>query len=131
MKNSQGFIALTAVLIVSAIFLSMSISTASRAISRADTNTALYEQDRAYYRAEGCVEHALLELERQLDYLGDGGIIVDGGFCYIRLIQGAGNSNRILETESTAGSHTYRIRVDIESISPQMKIRSYERVAHF
>lgn len=131
MKNSQGFIALTAVLIVSAIFLSISISTASRAIARADTNIALYEQDRARYRAEGCIEHALIELERQLDYQGDGGIIVDGGYCYVRLIQGVGNTNRILETESTVGAYTYRIRVDIEAISPQMKIRSYERVAHF
>lgn len=130
-KHSQGFIALASVLILSAIFLSMSIGIASRAISEATTDIAFREYDTAQYLAETCAEHARMELERTLDYAGNEGILLDEGSCDILPIGGAGNANRILRVESQVGSHVYRIEDDIQAVSPHMIITTSERVINF
>jgi hypothetical protein len=131
MKNTQGFIALTSVLILSAIFLSISISIASRAVSGTDASIALYERDAAKFLSEGCAEYALMELQRTLNYEGDEGILVGDGTCTIRPVLGSGNENRTVEVESTVGSHTYRTVVAVDEISPVMSIGLQERVESF
>lgn len=131
MKHTQGFIALTSVLILSAIFLSMSISVASRAISGSGVSIAFSERDTARYLTHACSEHARMELERTLDYRGNESILIEGKECRILEIQGTGNTNRILRVESTVGAHTYHIEEYIETISPQMVITTSERVTNF
>jgi hypothetical protein len=131
MKHTQGFIALTSVLILSAIFLSISISIASRAISGGDASIALYERDKAKFFAEACAEYALMELQRTLNYDGDEGILVGDGSCTVRTVVGTENENRSVEVESTVGAHTYRIRVGVDEISPVMEVGKQERVESF
>ena len=130
-KYTQGFIALTSVLILSAIFLSMSISVASRAISESDTAIAFRERDAAQYLARACLEYARMELERTLDYQGNEGILIQGQACQILNIEGIGTTNRTVRVQSTVGSHTYRIEDVIETVSPNMVITSSERVIQF
>ncbi|MFZ2252826.1 MAG: hypothetical protein WAW13_01475 [Minisyncoccia bacterium] len=130
-KNTQGFIALASVLILSAIFLSLSIGIATRAIREAKTDTALRERDSALYLSEACAEYARMELERTLDYQGNEGILMDEGSCQILPIEGVGNTNRILRVQSTVGTHTYRIEYGILTVSPHMVITSSERVTSF
>lgn len=131
MKYTQGFIALSSVLILSAIFLSISISIASRAISGSDTSIALHEKEHARFQAESCIGYALLELQRTLNYQGDEGILIHGGSCTIHAIGGDGNENRTVQAESTVGSHTYRIEAVVGEISPELTIASWERVESF
>ena len=130
-KHTKGFIALASVLILSAIFLSMSIGIASRAISEATTGIAFREQDTAHYTAKVCAEYARMELERTLDYGGNEGILIGNESCDILPIEGTGNSNRILRVESQVGSHVYRIKDVISIVSPHMVITSSERVISF
>lgn len=124
----KGFIALSSVLIMSAIFLSISISMASFAISRSDTGVALYEKDKAHMLAQGCLEYALLELERTLDYEGNEGILIGDSSCEIAVIQGSGNQDRTIQVEGTFGAHTYRIEVVVGEVSPEVLLASYERI---
>ncbi len=131
MKKSKGFIALTSVLILSVIFLSVTVSMATRAISGAFLTTAAIERDTAEQYGMACVEYALLELQRTVDYVGDDSIELDGGSCEIFTIQGSGVNDRVLHVESAVGSHIYRAEMVIESVSPQLLITSYERVAQF
>lgn len=131
MKNTQGFIALTSVLILSAIFLSISISIASRAISGTDASTALYERDKTKFLAEACAEYALMELQRTLNYAGDEGILVGDGSCTVRPITGSGNENRSVEVLSAAGKHVYRMVVAVDEISPVMDLGPQARVESF
>ena len=127
----KGFVALTSVLILSALFLSVSISIALRAISGSEMSTALFERDRARYMAEACAEYAMMELTRTLNYNGDESILVGDDSCEILEIEGEGNVNRIVRTESNVGAHAYHLEVVISSVSPEMTISSYARVAHF
>lgn len=130
-KYTQGFIALTSVLILSAIFLSMSINVASRAISESDTTIALREHDTARYLARACLEYARMELERTLDYQGNEGILIQGQPCQILNIEEIGTTNPTVRVQSTVGSHIYRIEDVIETVSPNMVITSSERVIQF
>lgn len=131
MKNTQGFIALTSVLILSAIFLSVTITIASRAITESGTNNAFWERETSMYLATACIEYARLELQRTLDYRGNEGILISDRLCEILDIEGSGNTDRIIRVQSTVGSHTYRIEEIIESVSPSMVITSSKRVTNF
>lgn len=130
MKYTHGFIALTSVLVLSAVFLSVTISMVSRAISGSSVAAALVERDSARHLAEACVERGLYELVRTLDYDGSDSIVMDDGSCDVVTL-GEGLSNRELHAEATIGSHTYRIEVILESISPSVLMTSYERVTQF
>ncbi|MCA9359019.1 hypothetical protein KC926_02325 [Candidatus Kaiserbacteria bacterium] len=130
-KNNEGFIALTSVLILSAIFLFITVSMATRAITVSETSVALRERDTARYLARGCVEYARLALQRTLDYRGDEVIIIGDDSCNILEIEGEGKSNRVVKVEVAVGMHSYLIEEVIEEVSPVMKVTSSERVIQF
>ena len=130
-KNNEGFIALTSVLILSAIFLFITVSMATRAITVSETSVALRERDTARYLARGCVEYARLALQRTLDYRGDEVIIIGDDSCNILEIEGEGKSNRVVKVEVTINIHSYLIEEVIEEVSPVMKVTSSERVIQF
>lgn len=131
MKYQRGFIALTTVLVLSAIFLSLCISMASRAIGGADIGVLAYEADRTQDLAEGCVEYALLELHRSLNYAGDESILIDGAPCLILPILGTGNTNRVIQAQSSVSNHMYRVEVELSTVNPQIEIASWKPVTNF
>jgi hypothetical protein len=130
-KNSQGFIALTSVLILSAVFLSIAISVNLNAVSVFDTSVSFRDRDTARYIAHACEEYALMELERTLDYQGNENLVIDNKTCEIHDIEGEGEANRVLKVQSTIGSHTYYIEDIIEEVSPEMIITSSKRTDQF
>ncbi len=130
-KHQSGFIAISTVLILSAIFLSISLGMAVRAISGIDASTGFHQAEAARLLALGCRDYARMELLRTLDYAGNESILIDGNTCEIFDIQGSGNEDRILMTEGTVGNHTVRMKDVIEQISPNMIILSSERVVSF
>lgn len=130
-KNTQGFIALSSVLILSAIFLSITISIASRSITVSGTSLAFSERDVVRYAAHACLEYARMELQRTLDYGGDEVILVGDASCDILEINGTGNTDRVIKVQSSVGSHSYFIEDVVDQVSPQMVITSSERVSQF
>lgn len=131
MKYKNGFIALTTVLILSAIFLSLSISIATHAILNAGINVGAYTSAQSKALAEACVEYAQIELSRTLNYDGDESILIDDQSCYILPISGEGNTNRVIQTESIVDGFVYRIEVELSEIQPEMQIASYEAKVNF
>lgn len=130
-KHTRGFVALTSVLVLGAILLSITISTASRSITAADLGTALYAKEKAETLAHLCAEHALIELERTLGYVGDESIVVGDESCDILTITGTGNTERTISSMSTVGGHVHRTRVIVSSVSPDLTITSWESVSSF
>jgi hypothetical protein len=131
MTYSHGFIALTAVLVLSAIFLSVTITIASRAITESQSTIAYLERDQAQFRTEACIEHALVELMRTFEYDGNETISIDDGECAIGSISGSGWEGRTIEAWSTVGAHTYRVVVRTEEHDASIVVSSYERVVAF
>lgn len=131
MKTNQGFMALTSVLVLSAIFLSLSISIATHAISGSKTNTSVHASNKAKFLAESCVEYALAELQRSALYDGDEQVQIGEESCDILTVQGTGNTDRIIQTESTVSGHVYRWEVVVSEIDPSIQITSWEPVTNF
>jgi hypothetical protein len=127
MKNTQGFIALTSVLIMSAIFLSITLGVASNAIAQLDISSAFITHDTALYNSEACVAHALLELQRTLGYEGDEVILIGDGSCTIELIEDSDTDERVIRTHSTVGLHNYATLVTVSYTGSDLYISAYRR----
>jgi hypothetical protein len=128
-EHKNGFVALASVLILSAIFLSITISITGRAITRLDSGIAFLERDEARYLSEACIEKAMMEVQRSLVYEEGEVILLDDASCQVVAITGSGNE-RLVQAQSTVGSHTYRIESAIAEISPSMSA-SFNRVNEF
>jgi hypothetical protein len=131
MKYSQGFMALTSVLALSAVFLALSINMASQAVSGSKANSASYASDKAQILAESCVEYALTELQRSVSYSGSESIQIGDDSCDILSVGGTGNSDRLIQTQSTVLGYTYRLEVLVALIDPAVVITSFEPVINF
>ncbi|MCA9355885.1 hypothetical protein KC865_05070 [Candidatus Kaiserbacteria bacterium] len=130
-KNNQGFIALSSVLILSAIFLSITIGITSNSITVSGTGIAFKDRDEARYTIHACLEHARMELQRTLGYRGDEVLQVGDNQCEILVVEGIGNTDRIIKVHSRVGEQEYFISENIDQISPKFIISSSERVTQF
>jgi len=129
LKHNKGFVALAAVLILSAIFLSVAISIASKAISQLDTDLALFERDAAAYAAEACIESMLLRLQNDLSLTDVSEVRVGGYACQTDMVERNGQEGSF-RVESQVGDHAYRLEVVFEEISPQMVVSSVTRIGN-
>ena len=130
MKQRQGFIALTTVLVLSAVFLSVSISMATHAISGSGVNVSFFKGHTAQVTAKSCVEFALLKLQRVENYAGNEGILVGEETCTILPITDYSETEKRIQAESTVDSYFYRVEVIVET-TPALQINSYEAKTNF
>lgn len=131
-KNQEGFIALTSILIVGAIVLTISIGLSLRSIG--ETNMSLGEQlsNRASGLAHACAEDALLKLKNDLNYSGNETVIIDrSDSCDILAIEGSGNTDRTIKTQAMFSGFTRKVKVVISQVNPTTQITSWEEVSDF
>lgn len=131
LNSNTGFIALTSLVIISAIVLAVSIGVSLRSVDGTKIGMAQEFGLSARVAAERCAEEALMRLKNDLLYTGGESIIEDGESCDIRPVGGSGNTNRIIETQSTVSGYTKKIRVIASQINPLIVIASWEIVADF
>ena len=127
-RYNSGFVALAAVLILSAVFLSVAIGIASKAISHLDADLALYERDLAQYSAHACIEIMLLRLQSELD-LSDEEYVVGETVCQVENLLREGQEG-VFFIQSAVGDHVYRSEVFFEEISPEVVLSSVRRVGN-
>jgi len=130
-KHTQGFVALSSVLILTAIFLVITISLSTQSILALDTADTLIGRDKAKYLAHSCLEYARMELIKSLDYQGNESIMMDSGNCEIGLITGVGNFDRELRVKATLDDYHYYLEDMIETVGPVMQIKTSRRVEKF
>lgn len=131
MKNQEGFIALISILIIGAIVLTISIGLSLRSIGETNMSLGGQESHKALALANLCAEQALMKLESTFNYTGNESVPVDGESCDILAIDGSGNFNRTIQTQSTVSNYTKKVRVVVSQISPTMQITSWEEVSDF
>lgn len=130
-KSHQGFVALSAVLILTAVFLAIAIGLSTKSISGQDTAVVIIGRDKAKYLAYSCLEYARMELIRSLDYQGNEVIMLTDGLCEINQITGIGNFARVLRIKAVVDEYSYYIEDNIETINPIMQINTSQRVEGF
>jgi hypothetical protein len=130
-KMDNGFIALISVVIIEALILLISIGVSLRSIT--ESNISLDEQwsNRALSLSNACAEIALMKIESVLNYNGNEIIMIDGDSCEIMPLEGSGNTNRIIKTQSAIMNNARKVEVKIAQISPVMRITSWKEVADF
>ena len=131
MRSSQGYIAITAVLVLSALFLSMSISVASRGITASDTSYAGHMEKKVRYITEACVEYGLLRLRDTYRYAGGETISIGDEQCVIMPIAGGDTPQRTLHAYSMIDGYTYRVEVIISMEGSDIEVVTFDRVRTF
>jgi hypothetical protein len=100
-KNQQGYIALIAVLIITAATLAISLS--MNVISIGETQTGLIRQQSAqsFSLADACLQEALVRLKRDASFT-DGGLKVNEGLCTITIIKDG--SDRVITVAASVNT---------------------------
>lgn len=129
--DKKGFIALTAVLIMGALFLSISIGITSRSILGVDESIGLLQSQQAQKISEACVEFVLIELLRTLQYTGGQTLAIGAGSCDILSIVGSGNDNRQIQIVTTVGEYVHRVEVEVSVSNPDLELVSWNTVIDF
>jgi hypothetical protein len=116
--HDSGFVALTTVLVLSAVMLALGIGMVSREILGAQGSLGMEARDMARAYAEGCADLALLKLTREPGYGGSEGILMGDDSCDIGAVEGTGES-RTVRVTGHAGEHAYELSISIDALYPQ------------
>jgi len=127
----NGFIALTSMLIIGALVLTISIGVLLRSINEMKMSLGEQEAHRALALVNLCGELALMKIESVFNYSGNESIIIGEESCDVLQIEGSGNTDRTIKVQSTVSGYTKKVKIEISQISPAMYISSWEEVQDF
>ena len=116
MKNivvQSGFIALTSLLIISALALSIAVSISLLGVGEAKNSLDYKKGQEALYVAYGCLEEALLQLKTDSTYSG-GSLPLGNGTCNI-LVSVFGDNNVIDVEAEISGTPRFVKRLQVSA----------------
>jgi len=136
--NKKGFVALTAVLLISAVLLFIVSSLALQVIDDGQISTAHEQATRARALAFACAENVLNELTNDSSFSTDGSIDVtpdlDGDDCDFFVSDGVYPDDypKTINVESFIGINNYTAKMEIvvSSTSPSIVIDSWDELAN-
>lgn len=130
-QNQKGIISLILIFIIA--FLTLSAILAVSFLSSADLNLALQDQqaNQSLYLSQTCAEIALIKLKKDIDYIGNESLDIQGVSCQIRPILGIGNQNRTVQTMANYQNQVRKIQIKIAKVRPQLQITSWQEVPEF
>ena len=131
LSSERGYIALITVSIIMAVVLLIVISASQLSISESEMALKQSRSAESFYLASACAEIALEKLKNNLNYGGNENIAINNNQCVILPIEGTGNKNRIIKTESRLNDQYRKIVVKLAQINPQTVILSWQEVANF
>lgn len=129
MKNNEGFIAFTSLLIISAIALAVSISIATLGVSSARSSLDYKKGKETYAIAKSCSEIALLKLRDNATYSGEG-LNVGNGSCVIT-VSGSGTDRTIDITATITNpppSFTKSLRLTAKRVGNSINITTFSEI---
>jgi len=130
-KNNTGYVALISVLITSALTLAIVIGASMRSIGGGQAGVLLHNTQQARALVDMCVDQALFYLQEDLEYQGNDDIIVSEGSCHIGVIQGSGNTDRIILVDSNVHGSVKKVSVHVSLVTPVIHISSWREVTEF
>lgn len=128
-ENKKGFIALTSILIISAVGFLLVSSLAAFSISSSKITSSKEHSMDAVFIINGCVEDALLRI-RDENFLGTNNLLFEKGSCDYNIVS-TGAEGRVVEIESEVGLVKKRSKIIIDEINPKISISSWEEVVDY
>lgn len=131
-KNEKGYIALTSVIIISAMIMIIAATMSSYSFfSRSNILDAELKKI-SNALAEACVETALLKLAQNNSYAGNENISIGGKQCLILAIEAGGQANqKIIKTTASSSNYYANLKITATIIASGILINSWEEVASF
>lgn len=108
MKYKKGFIAVTTILIISAVVLGIATTVALVSIGEGQASFALTKGEDSWHFIEGCAEDALLKIRANASYAG-GTITRPEGTCSVTIVVGSPNTATVT-TQDTKYKRTVQIQ---------------------
>lgn len=130
-RYTSGFISLTSVLVVSALFFVLSIGVTTRSIAALQIRTETMLSDKAAAGAHGCASYALMQLMRQFNYEGGESVVVGDVSCQVHPIISEPDDSYTIHTEATVSGHPYRVIVNVARVATEIEVTSYRVVTSF
>jgi len=127
LKKQKGFIAITTVLIISALVLMISIGISLESIGEMKMGLQRSLSSQSYYLTNLCAEETLMKLKENSSYLGDETINVENGNCTILPIEG----NWTIKVSAFSSGQIKKMKLIISQIDPEIIVDSWEEVAEF
>ncbi|HLC38738.1 MAG TPA: hypothetical protein VJJ80_01240 [Patescibacteria group bacterium] len=126
----SGYITLISVLIAGAVSLSVAISLILLGLGSSRTSFSKEQSGQAKSLANACAEEGLQKIRDATSYEGSGSLILGPGTCnYTVTIQSG--QNRTVTATGTVKSVIKKVRVTLDTISPQIHLTSWLEVANF
>lgn len=126
-EKQKGFIALTTVLIISALVLMVGIGISLESIGEMKMGLQRSLSSQAYYLTNLCAEQTLMKLKENSSYLGDEIINISNGSCTILPIEG----NWTIKVSASSSGQVKKMRLVVSQIDPEIIVDSWEEVAEF
>jgi len=130
-RDERGFIALISVMIIGILALLIAVNLSSRSVGEAYMGFDDQEAHRSLALAETCAEKALASLKISLTYPGNETVSIGDYTCQILPVEGTGNANRTIKTQSLASGYAKRIKIEIAQVNPSLQITSWQEVSGF
>lgn len=128
--SKQGFVALLAVLVLSAIGTAIATSVILSGLGSSRTSFALIQSYQAKAIADACMEEGLERIRDSAPFTGTGSLTIGAGTCSYTVVSGGGQ-NRTATSSGTVGSNIRKVKVTIDKINPAIEITSWQEVADF
>lgn len=131
-KNQQGYILLVSVMILGAAAIAIVLALLVIGVEDNLDSGNYYAGRSAHMFATNCMEDALEKLKENVNYTGNETLAFPKGeTCTILTIQGSGNSNRKIQTQSNVHGAIQKVQVTVATVSPQMVLTRWEEVVDF
>lgn len=126
-KKQKGFIAITTVIIISALVLMIGIGISLESIGEMKMGLQRSLSSQSYYLTNLCAEQTLMKLKENSSYLGDETINVENGNCTILPIEG----NWTIKVSAFSSGQVKKMKLVVSQIDPEIIVDSWEEVAEF
>ncbi|MFA6909216.1 MAG: hypothetical protein WC289_05050 [Patescibacteria group bacterium] len=118
----QGYIALTAILIILATTLAIAVSVSILTVDAGRLGTVVEKGGTSFSYAETCLEEALIQLRRDQSYIG-GNLNIGDGSCTITVENDA--NRRMIISQGTIDGTSRTIAGQV-SVSPEFIFESWQ-----
>lgn len=126
----KGYIALISILIITAVTSLIAISATLLSINESTMGLSKSLSAEAYYLASACAEEGLQQINNSIPFSGSGGLTLGNGFCSYTVTKLTGQ-NRTIDSSGTVNNIVRKIKITLDSITPNINITLWDEVADF
>ena len=128
--GKRGFATLLSVLVVSAIGISVAVSTLLLGLDNSRNGYEVAQSARARALANACAEEAMLQLGQSNNFNGSGGLSLGGGTCNYNTSR-APKQTVLVTSYGTVGTIVRKVEITASVQKKSISIISWQEVADF